>query len=195
MEQQFKPNNTKGIVFCKKCGAQMSKKSKFCPGCGKRNKKPVYARAWFIVLMTIVAILILMIVIALNTPGGKAGLETGLNGGSYSDAVKQYESTLSPSPQSSQAAKADFTFVSGPTAAPNSFSYDISGIIKNSTKHDYTSVSVSFTLYDKAGNNIGSAFDTASNLKSGDTWKFKAMGLVDDVDEVARFELDEISGW
>ena len=35
---------------CKSCSKEISTKAKICPGCGAKNKKPIYKRAWFIVL-------------------------------------------------------------------------------------------------------------------------------------------------
>ena len=35
------------LTVCNECGAEISKKSKRCPMCGAKNKKPVYKRWWF----------------------------------------------------------------------------------------------------------------------------------------------------
>jgi len=73
--------------------------------------------------------------------------------------------------------------------------YYLEGIVKNNTSYDYSYVQITFNLYDAQGNAIGSAMDNINGLKSGGTWKFKAIGLIDDPDDVARYELSEISGW
>lgn len=46
----------KNMKPCPSCGNMISKKAKACPACGAKIKKPVYKRAWFIVLMVIIAI-------------------------------------------------------------------------------------------------------------------------------------------
>lgn len=43
-------NQTK-VTTCKHCGHQIAKSSKTCPSCGGKNKKPIYKRGWFIVLV------------------------------------------------------------------------------------------------------------------------------------------------
>lgn len=44
----------KGLKECKTCGAQISANAKTCPKCGAKNKKPIYKRAWFIILIVII---------------------------------------------------------------------------------------------------------------------------------------------
>ena len=49
----------KKLKACKSCGTMIAKNSKVCPSCGAKNKKPIYKRVWFIVLViAIIAILI-----------------------------------------------------------------------------------------------------------------------------------------
>ena len=42
------------MIYCRKCGTQFNKKCNRCPQCGKRNKKPLFFRGWFIFLVIIV---------------------------------------------------------------------------------------------------------------------------------------------
>ena len=60
---------SKKLISCKHCGAQISRSAKTCPKCGGKNKKPIFFRPWFIVL------LILVVVAAIGTSGRK-GEET-----------------------------------------------------------------------------------------------------------------------
>ena len=39
-----------GYVLCRKCDVRFHKKEKKCPNCGKKYKKPLYARWWFVLL-------------------------------------------------------------------------------------------------------------------------------------------------
>ena len=45
-------------TICKHCGAEIATSAKACPKCGGKNKKPIYKRVWFWIL---IAILILML--------------------------------------------------------------------------------------------------------------------------------------
>lgn len=46
----------KKSTVCKSCGAQFFKKEKVCPRCGAKNKKPVYKRPWFIILIVLIVL-------------------------------------------------------------------------------------------------------------------------------------------
>lgn len=61
------------------------------------------------------------------------------------------------------------------------YSVTITGTLKNNTKKKYDYVSITYTLYDKDGNNLGTAMDNMNYLAAGETWKFsaKTMGWVD----------------
>lgn len=39
---------------CKTCGAQIAKNAKFCPQCGGKNKKPIYKKWWFWVIIGLI---------------------------------------------------------------------------------------------------------------------------------------------
>jgi RNA polymerase subunit RPABC4/transcription elongation factor Spt4 len=47
-----------GIIMkmkqCKTCNNQIASNAKSCPNCGAKNKKPIYKRAWFIILAVII---------------------------------------------------------------------------------------------------------------------------------------------
>lgn len=57
----------------------------------------------------------------------------------------------------------------------------IVGAIENISDITFVSASVKFILYDSDGNQIGTASDYISNFRAGNTWKFKAIVLSDDV--------------
>lgn len=48
------------MTTCAHCGATIAAGAKTCPSCGGKNKKPVYKRPWFIVLMVIIVICAVM---------------------------------------------------------------------------------------------------------------------------------------
>lgn len=68
----------------------------------------------------------------------------------------------------------------------------ISGIIKNTTGKTFSSVSISFTLYDSAGNQVGTAFDRIDNLAGGNTWKFEALAVED---SATKFSFNGINAY
>lgn len=45
----------KKMIVCKTCGNEIAANAKICPKCGGRNGKPFYLRAWFIILVIILA--------------------------------------------------------------------------------------------------------------------------------------------
>lgn len=53
--------------------------------------------------------------------------------------------------------------------------------IKNISDTTFESASVEFILYDSNGNQIDTTADYISNFRAGNTWKFKAIVLSDDV--------------
>ena len=41
------------LIQCKHCGATIAKNAKVCPQCGGKNKKPLFLRGWFVVLVVL----------------------------------------------------------------------------------------------------------------------------------------------
>jgi hypothetical protein len=72
-------------------------------------------------------------------------------------------------------------------------SYYITGLVKNKSYKTYSYVKITFNLYDEDGNLIGNATDTISNLKPNETWKFKALILVDDISKIKKIKLAKLS--
>lgn len=71
------------------------------------------------------------------------------------------------------------------------FSSYISGVIKNNTDKKYSYVQITFALFDKDGNKVGTALANVNSLDAGETWKFEAIALKD----FSTYKLDEITGW
>ena len=42
------------IINCKTCSKEIASSAKTCPNCGAKNKKPIYKRPWFIIIMLFV---------------------------------------------------------------------------------------------------------------------------------------------
>ena len=51
------------MVICRKCNTPIPKKTRTCPNCGKKNKKPFYKRGWFI------AVCVIAILVAFGSTG------------------------------------------------------------------------------------------------------------------------------
>lgn len=54
------------------------------------------------------------------------------------------------------------------------YSAEISGVLKNTSKRDWSYCQVEFAIYDSNDYNLGTALDNINNLRSGDSWNFNA---------------------
>jgi len=97
---------------------------------------------------------------------------------------QEYEEPVAEEPE--------YIFTENPYCYNDGYWDHIVGVVKNNTGKDMDYMQISFTLYDANDNVVGTAFANANNVKNGGTWKFDAMITNDGV---ARFELDEITGW
>lgn len=67
----LKPAAAQNTQVCPLCRSSIDKKAKICPVCGKKVKKPLYKRGWFVVLM------VLLVVAAIgNSMGGSETTST-----------------------------------------------------------------------------------------------------------------------
>ncbi len=57
------------MIRCKTCGNEMDKNAKACPSCGAKNKKPIFKRWWFILI-------VLVVIIGALAPRGNKGKNT-----------------------------------------------------------------------------------------------------------------------
>ncbi len=163
------------MIQCKSCSKEISSNAKSCPGCGAKNKKPIYKRPWFIVVAFFVIV---------GAIGGSGGDSTTTDG----------SSNVSGQVETSAPKKEKFELVGEVEQETDQFATYLKGVIKNNSGKDCTYVQVTFNLYDADGNQIGTALDNINNLETDGTWKFKAMGM--DVDgEIASYKLAEITGY
>ena len=61
---------TSNMRTCKHCGAEIAASATTCPKCGGKNKKPLYKRPWFLILMAIV------VIFAVTSIGGNDDTDT-----------------------------------------------------------------------------------------------------------------------
>ncbi len=57
------------------------------------------------------------------------------------------------------------------------YSVTVTGALKNVSNKKYSYVSITFTLYDADGYNIGTAMDNMNYLDTGESWKYKAQSF------------------
>lgn len=151
---------------CKKCMEEINKKAKRCPKCGSKQGSPIF-------LIVIIAIIIVAIA------GGASGSSDSDNSSNSGTNKKKEKLSLVEHNISDDS---------------NEFAMYIEGKIKNNTEKEYSYVQVTFKTYDKDGNNLGSCLDNSSALDANGVWKFKAI-CTESVEEIDKYELDEISGW
>jgi hypothetical protein len=56
------------------------------------------------------------------------------------------------------------------------FGTTVTGTVRNNCGKDFSYVQVTFKLFDRSGNVVGTALANQNDLKAGETWKFKAFG-------------------
>lgn len=74
------------LTTCKSCGAEIATNAKVCPNCGAKNKKPIYKRWWFWVIVA----LVLISVIAGSTGEEKAKEDKVYNSSAETTAPQTY---------------------------------------------------------------------------------------------------------
>lgn len=190
------------MIKCSECGAEISDQAKSCPHCGAKQKikKPLYKRPWFIVL----AVIIILSAISSSKETGHSNVGTSSTAGRTASSVaaaskepsrdtKESSSVSVASSEASQSKNA-LELQGEVTVEKDTFATYFVGVVVNNKSRDLTYVQITFNLYDKEGNLVGTALDNINNLKSGGTWKFKAMAFCDN-DEIAGWELDSITGY
>lgn len=149
-----------------------------------KKKKPIGK----IILGVVIAFLAIG-VIGSMTGNGSAG-----DGNSDNSAAVSDDEEAKEQPKQEEQKQDPYTITEEAADTSNSYDYAITGILTNNSGRDANSVMVTYNLFDTDNNQIGTAMATASNLKAGGTWKFKASSLKS-TNEVARYELSDVSGF
>ena len=84
------------LITCKHCGQEIAASAKACPHCGGKNKKPIYKRVWFWVLIVIVLIGAI--------GGGGGSKDSSSNGDKKVGEVASSQSTAADTNQSTEPA-------------------------------------------------------------------------------------------
>lgn len=133
-----------------------------------KENKPIYKKWWFWLILVIIVVGFV-----------SQGESLKSNNVSVDNEQKQTENIEK------------FTLVES-QGSQETYSYYINGTIKNNTDKQYSYVQVTFNLYDSDGAQIGTALANINNLEPDGTWKFKAVGLYENI---ASYKLAEITGW
>ena len=121
-----------------------------------------------------------------------AGTSSAINEVLNDDAIEQTEKIDSNSNNS----KPKFSYtIDSQYLGDYGFGYYIEGTVTNNKDKEYSYVHIEFICYDAAGNNIGTASDTATTLLGNQTWKYKAMFLGSNDESVDHCDYHEITSW
>ena len=156
---------------CKYCQTEIDSKAKICPNCGKKQGLP----KWLIAIICVFGVIIIGSVFS------GSGEETAKEGDNSGDKKKPVEK---------------FTYeITDQYVDEYGFSYYIEGSVKNNKDKDYSYVEIEFVCYDVEGNNLGTAIDNTNNLLGNETWKFKAISLASDAENIDHCDFHEITSW
>lgn len=150
---------------CKYCQSEINKKATVCPVCKKEVSN----------VNSIVAVIIAVII----------GLTFIFIGESDNDLSSIIENEQIE----------EFSLSKETAGYSDGFAFYIEGGIRNNTNKQYSYVQVSFNLYDKNGVQIGTALANVNNLEPNGVWKFKAIGLGGEANDVKTYKLMEIVGY
>lgn len=164
---------------CKYCQSEIDKKAKYCPNCQKKQSSP----KWVIIFIVIFGIIII------SSTTSETEKENASEGN-----VSNSSSEINNDTQKKPTEK--FTYeISSQYSDDYGFAYYIEGSVKNNKNKDYSYVQIEFVCYDSDGNNLGTAIDNTNNLLGNQTWKFKAIAMFSDVENVTHCEYHDITGW
>ncbi len=71
------------------------------------------------------------------------------------------------------------------------FAEYIVGTVLNNSDISYSAAELEISLFDEAGNLVGNAYDSINDLAAGQTWKFEAMYIEENI---YRYEITRITG-
>lgn len=179
------------MKLCKHCRSEIDAAATTCPVCHKQQGLTKGQRNILLFLGIPFILFLIMswgsedsIKDEKNTVGGDV-VATKDYSGEVKDILNEIEGTE------------DLSIVGEVEFIREKYSTYFTGIVKNNTDDDMRYAQIEFSLYDKDGNLLGSAWDNISNLKAGGTWKFKASSYLSSELEktIDTWELVEIEGY
>ena len=162
--------------ICKNCKNEINSDAKYCPIC---KKKQGGLPKWAIVITVIFAIIVLAMAFSGDTDDTNTNDNNATNNSTNNQSNQKVEK---------------FSYTVDNTTR-DTFAYYIEGTVTNNKDKDYSYVSIEFVCYDSDGNNLGTAMDNTNNLLGKQTWKYKAMFIGSDQENVDHCDYHEVSGW
>lgn len=213
-ERCGKPLQAGDGTLCGECSAkllnQSSVKEDNPPGAtyfdrDELTEKPLKCEGKATVVITIVIIFTVLLGIFLAT---RVNYETATAGNptsaedssseissaaeSSSEGPEQSAETLASSePSSTEPEKYDLELISDDFSVDD-YSTHVTGKVRNNTSKQLTYVQIQYALYDKSGNQIGTALANVNGLEPGGTWKFDAIGITG---ETSKYKLIDLTGY
>ncbi len=159
---------------CKYCKSEIDPAAKVCPHCAKKQGMP----KWLIAIIVIVVI-------------GVIASASGSDENSQDTKEGKVSNT-----KSTETKEEKFTYdVTSQYADEYGFGYYIEGSVRNNRDKDYSYVSIEFVCYDAEGNNLGTAIDNTNSLLANQTWKYKAMFMGSNSENIDHCDYHEITSW
>lgn len=105
------------------------------------------------------------------------------------------QTVTSKSELQSSKEKDDFQIIENPQLKYNEYGGRyLNGVVYNNTHNNYSLVTIEFTLYNKKGNQVGTAYDSISSLKPFVKWEFSAP-IYEYEGKIYEWSYPVIKGW
>ena len=151
------------------------------------EKKPFYKKWWFWLLA--------VIVIAGIYGAGKDKDTSTVENKPVATTDQAASTTEETTPAEEEPAAPEYE-ITDTEYVEEDFSKYVTGVLKNNSDKDKSYLQITFPYTDADGNKLGTAIDNISELKAGETWKFKAI-ILETSDQEVKVDVEnpEISGW
>lgn len=160
---------------CKYCQTEIDNKAKVCPNCRKKQGMPTWLK------FVIAFVIIMFLIAACSSSDNEPTSENKNTNSTTNETTKKVE-------------KFSYTVDSSYVGDYN-VGYYIEGTVTNNRDKDYSYVQIEFVCYDSNGNNIGTAIDNTNNLLGNQTWKYKAIFMDTNAEQVDHCDYHEVTGW
>lgn len=154
-----------------------------------RGKKSGKGLAIASVIMNVLAIVVVLATQSMYSAAIDDAFVSATDG-----AVVSAETTAADADATAADDSASKYTITDETLDGDEWSSKICGTFTNTSGKEFSSISVSYNLYDADGNQIDTASAYTSNLADGGTWKFEAISLKS-LDEIASYTLADVTGF
>jgi hypothetical protein len=175
-------------VFCTQCGTSIARSAQFCDQCGS----PVARRREPTGEVTVVAkgrgnhpvgkmlgaaalVIVALWIVGLLTQGKDGNGSTRNNPAPKPERSRGVEEAYTP-PTIMATSECLERGKRNSEVDEYEIATTIVGTVKNNCGRDFSYVEISFKLLDHKGDVVGTAMANQTNLRAGETWKYKALG-------------------